>query len=279
MPWAIFFRPSGAAVLAVYAAGFYRRDSLDTEPPAALANLRLAGNNRLLDGIALFSGGAVMRISEMEAHYDQYIALEGRIRAMVENREFPAVFSVCVESFQHIIPAIKYRKKRGIEPETPNLLAFGTICKYAPPLFEHAVLEALAEFVKSERVLARHENDFSQEIEAAMGREEIARIVWNHIERQPAALQKNLREDLGVDQDAAIAIVELWDQLGVIVRAQEERTYRLQFLCLLDAEVEGICLACGVRGRGRKELFFKSTSCTKCGNKGYHHIVYSQFQL
>jgi hypothetical protein len=145
-----------------------------------------------------------MKISEMEAHHDQYLALEGQIRAMVDDRGFPEVFLVCVSSFPHIVPAIKYRKHRGINPEAPSLLAFGTICKYAPPLFEHSALEALADFVKSERVLARNDNGYLQSAESALAQEEVARLVWNHIERQPGAIQRDLRKELGIDQDNVV---------------------------------------------------------------------------
>ena len=218
-----------------------------------------------------------MKISEMEVHHDQYLALEARIRAMVDSRKFPDVFSVCLASFPNIVPAIKYRKQRGIEPETPNLLAFSTICKCAPPLFEHTALESLAEFVKSERVLARHANDYVQDIEAALSQEEIARSLWDHLERQPGALQRDLCKELGIDQDTAVAIVELWEQLGVISRRQEDNSYRLYFRSRFDAEAEGVCPACGVRGKGCKELFFKPTSCKKCGAEGYYHITYADF--
>jgi hypothetical protein len=90
-----------------------------------------------------------MKIAEMEAHHDAYVGSERTIRAMIENLEFPAVFSACVASFPHIVPAINFRKKRAIEPHTPALLAFATICKYAPVLFEHSAIVELFDFVKS----------------------------------------------------------------------------------------------------------------------------------
>jgi hypothetical protein len=86
-----------------------------------------------------------MKIAELEAHHAACVDAERSIRAMVENREFPAVLSFCVESFPHILPAIQFRKKREMTPEIPALLAFTTICRYAPPLFEHAVIESLSQ--------------------------------------------------------------------------------------------------------------------------------------
>ena len=111
---------------------------------------------------------------------------------MLENREFPAIFSVCVETFPHIVPAIQYRKKREIEPEMPDWLAFEVICKYAPPLFEHSVMESLSEFIKSTRLLTKHENDYLKAIESALKHEEITRSLWSRIEKQPNVLQRDI---------------------------------------------------------------------------------------
>ena len=66
-----------------------------------------------------------MKIAEMEDHHNEFMALEARVQAMSGKGEFPAVFSACEASFPHIVPAIKYRKKREIQPETPNWSSFG----------------------------------------------------------------------------------------------------------------------------------------------------------
>ncbi len=214
-----------------------------------------------------------MRIAEMETHHSEFIAAERAIRTMVGKREFPAVFSVCEASFPHIAPAIKYRKKREIHPETPELASFRIICKYAPPLFEHAILESLLDFVKSTRVLAKHENDYTQAIERAIEDEEIARSLWSHIEARPGFLQRHIREELGVSRQSAVAMVEIWEELGVIRREEHNRSYRLSFRSQLDQPVEGLCPACGIRGKGPKVAFLKALSCQKCGASGYYHIV------
>jgi hypothetical protein len=215
-----------------------------------------------------------MKKSEMEDHHDQHVALEDKIRRMSDNRDFPAVFSVCVESFPHIVPAIKFRKQEGIAPETPRLLGIAVICKYAPSLFAHSYMEQLLDFLKSTRPLAKHENRYLEDAEAAFGREETARVIWNHVERHPGTLQRDISKVLGIDHDAAVEIVDIWEHLGVIVRQKESSSYGLQLRTQLDAEVEGFCLACGVHGKGRKELFFKSMPCKRCGSDGFYHIRY-----
>ncbi len=216
-----------------------------------------------------------MKMGELEAHHDSCADLERTIRAMVQSREFPAVFATCTASFEHIVPAISFRKKRGLTPETPNLLAFTTICKYAPPLFEHAAIESLDEFVRSSRVLAQH---YISSVEAARSHENIAHKLWNHLEKHPGTLQYDIHTELGVIQEFAAEIVELWEELGVIDRRPEDRTYRLWFRTRLDVEVQGVCQQCGVRGTGRKELFLKPLKCRRCGTDGYYHIEYADLK-
>lgn len=219
-----------------------------------------------------------MRIAEMEQHHDQYMALEARIRTMEVNHEFPRVFAVCEASFPHLVPALSFRKKRGIEPETPEFLSLLVICRYAPVLFEHEILESAAAFVKSTRVLAKHDSDYERMIQAALEREEAARVLWDCLEEQPGVLERDVHERLGIPRDRVLAVVERWEHLGIVVRAPKHDGLRLFLQSRLDAETEGVCPACGVRGKGRKELFFKPMPCRKCGAEGYYHIASTDLQ-
>ncbi len=221
-----------------------------------------------------------MKISEMEYHHVEYTSLEDNIKAMLDKREFPAIFSVCVESFPHIVPAIRYRKKREITPEMPDWTAFDVICKYAPPLFEHVAIESLFEFVKSTRMLAKHEKGYLQaSVETAIEHEEIARVLWNSIEQQPDALQKDIFGILKSNhQVGAEIIIDIWEQFGVIIRHNNGFDFRIRLRTRLDEVVEGRCHNCGVQGKGRKELFFKSISCQKCGYDNYYYIKYPDSQ-
>ena len=202
-----------------------------------------------------------MKIGELEAHHDDYAESERTIHAMVENSEFPKVFSVCTDSFPHIVPAIKYRKKKNITPDIPNFLAFTTIWKYAPPLFEHTAIESLFEFIKSSRVLTQSEKNFLDSIDAARKREQLAHQLWNHLENHPGMLQRDIHTKLGVVQKDAVNIVELWEELGIVDRQSENGSFWINFCTRLDTEAVGLCLNCGVRGKGRKELFLRSVAC------------------
>jgi hypothetical protein len=219
-----------------------------------------------------------MRIAEMEEHHDEFTALQHKIKTMVANRKFPAVFADCLASFPHIVPAIKYRKRKGITPEMPALQSFSVICKYAPPLFEYFFIESLSAFVGSTRLLAKHDNDYCQTINGALQRIEIARALWNRLEQQPGVLQRDIFPEILGNRAAIVEILDVWEQLGVIIRRQEQDTYTLCLRSRFDVEAEGVCQACGVHGKGRKELFFKIISCQKCGAKGYYHLKYTDPQ-
>jgi uncharacterized protein (DUF983 family) len=217
-----------------------------------------------------------MRISELEAHHDAFIESDRTIRAMVNNADFPAVLVVCIESFPHIVPAINFRKRREVTPEIPALLALTTICRYAPPLFEHSAIESLRQFIKTARVLLQSEKNLSHAADAARNGERVAHVLWNYLERHPGTLQRDIHSNLGVAQDDAVNTIEVWEELGIVERRPEGRSYRLDFRTHLDAEVAGLCPNCGVRGRGRKELLFRSARCQKCGTEGHYHIEYGK---
>jgi hypothetical protein len=214
-----------------------------------------------------------MKIAEMEAHHNAYADLEKRIATMVADRDFPEVFVACEESFQHIVPASQFRKKRGIRPEVPRLLSFTVTCKYAPAVFEHAAIESLLDFVRSTRLLARHENGYLRSVEAALAREEVARLLWNHLEREPGFLQRDIGNTLGLSQEAAVAVLEIWEELGLVARRSHEGSYALHLRGGLDSTATGMCHSCGVTGTARKELFLRPISCKRCGTEGYYLIV------
>lgn len=218
--------------------------------------------------------GSIMKIAELEAHHEACVHAERTIRSMVERREFPGVFSVCIASFEHILPAIKCRKKRDITPHIPSIFAFTTISIYAPPLFEHSAIESLLEFVRSSRVLVQSEDSLLDVVGDAMKRELLAQKLWNHLDRNPGTLQRDVTTELGIAQEDATKVIEIWEELGIVDRKPDDGCYRLQFHTRIGMEAVGMCPKCGVRGKGRKELFFQPVTCQKCGITGQYHIDY-----
>lgn len=217
-----------------------------------------------------------MRKAELEDHHNQYLVKEGRIREMAQHREFPAVFAVCTDAFVHMLPAMKWRKQAGITPETPEFLCFSVICTYAPPLFEHTVLESLYQFVSGTRQLARHDNGYLIVSEAALKQEEVARALWHCIEHRPALPQRELSELLCVPDKTIASIVSVWKQLRIIRCDHHGNDQRLFLRTRLDAHVVGVCQHCGAKGKGRKEQFLQPVKCGKCMEVAYCHVRFDE---
>lgn len=214
-----------------------------------------------------------MKIAELEAHHDEYTDLEMAISTMLRDRQFPAVFSVCEESLPHIVPAIKFRKKRDMHPVTPRLLALTVVCKYGPPLFEHAVVESFFDFAKSNRVIAKYEDGFLELVEAALVREETARLLWNELYSNPGSLQRDISSKPEFNHRREVGILEVWAELGIISHEAKGNSYESSLRFSPDALTEGMCPVCGVHARGRREAFYRPGTCKKCGNEGYYHIL------
>lgn len=216
-----------------------------------------------------------MKKAEMEAHYAAYLSCETNIRVMLDHRHFPNVLSACLESLAHVVTAIKYRKQWGDGKDTADLLPFGVICRYAPALFEHEPLERLLDFVRSERGLGPNRGAFVEAATAAWEREEKARLLWNHLAHWPETAERTVHELIGIDRPSGTEIIEVWVDLGLVIRGQAAGGPVLRLASQLSDEMEGICPSCGAIGRGRRELFFKPSVCQRCGTQGYYHIKYA----
>ena len=214
-----------------------------------------------------------MRIAEMEDHHEILMALESKIQVMLSDRDFPAVFDACEETFPHIVPSIQFRKKREIVPQTPDLFSFLAIVKYAPLLFEHWIIESFAAFISETRFLARHENNYPSHAQTALELEETARILWNKLEQEPGYLSQNIQRDFIVDKSITDSLLETWEELGVIVCRETDKGRAIYLHSCAIVKAEGICHTCGTRGKGRKELFYKPVPCTKCGTTDYFCIT------
>jgi hypothetical protein len=153
------------------------------------------------------------------------------------------------------------------------LLSFHTIFRFAPPLFEHSVLDAALSFIKSMRQLSKHENGYLHAAVAAIEREELARLLWNQIEREPGISQRNLCASVHTDSKSVTQIIEIWWEFGLIVREAAHGSANLTLKTRMNDDTDGMCPSCGVRGKGRKELFLRSIVCRRCGSEVYYHIA------
>ena len=142
-------------------------------------------------------------------------------------------------------------------------------------LFEHEVIQALLAFICSTRLLAKHADGYQSAAELALKREDVAWQVWNHLERHPGTGYDEITRGVRTGVDLVPDILLTWEALGILSRSNKDGLNRFFFRSSLDLEVEGVCYGCGVRGKGRKELFYKPTRCKVCGHEGHYHIRFS----
>ncbi len=71
------------------------------------------------------------------------------------------------------------------------------------------------------------------------------------------------------------SVLQVWEEFGVVLRIQNANSHRLYIRSDLDAKTEGMCPACGLRGKALKQRFFKPIMCQKCETEGYFHIKYT----
>jgi hypothetical protein len=215
-----------------------------------------------------------VKISEMEQCHESYLAAEAEIRERVERREFPAVFDPCRKSFDQIGPAVQFRRRREISPEFPPLTPLDVVLTYAPPLFERTVLESLVDWLRaSRRILAAHPTNYWDLANAALAQEDAVRTAWNEIARQPGVVLADLLARLPVIRSGIERTLPIWETLGIVVCQRHGLDTRLCLRTRLDEEIEAVCPACGVRGRGKKEILWRNTTCKKCGASGHYHLV------
>jgi hypothetical protein len=217
-----------------------------------------------------------MKKAELEGHFRAYETLVETIQTMVGNRRIRGALSTCLSSFPHVVPMTMYRKREGMEPDFPELVPFDAILRYAPPLFEHATIQSLQEFAQTTRQLSRHPNEYAKAIEAALEREDLARRVWNRVERDPGVMQDDLCRHLGVSENRLLEIVGPWEYLGVARRKRDGTDWKLRLVSCLDEQMVGVCPVCGTAGRGQRSTLFCQVPCKGCGTTGYYHMKYPE---
>ena len=97
--------------------------------------------------------------------------------------------------------------------------------------------------------------------------------LWEHLEKRPDARQDELRQDLGGDQNRWRRMSETWEEMGVVRRTPEGRSYRLTLVTRMDQTVFGKCPSCGVIGKTSKTKLMDDVTCPKCQTVGKFVIL------
>jgi len=212
-----------------------------------------------------------MKISEMKRHCDIYLKLAQEICQLGINGKISEMLEKSLKAFPHIDPVLQLYKKGKMGP-TPDLVPIDMICDYAPLIFEHEKLIALQDFINSTRRLAKYDKkNLPNQVNRALKKEKTAWELWNHLESNPNCDEKDLHKIIKVKQDYLAWVIGRWASLGVIVREKLLDSYKIKLTTNLEEEIVGVCIACGVKGTGKKSAFLKTEECPKCKNKSRFH--------
>lgn len=184
-----------------------------------------------------------------------------------------SVFDVCVNAFEHVIPALRFWAKQHPEEMFPPVAPFQTICSYGPPLFAHDAIEAMISHINSSRYLNRPEFPFVEMTGDVQKREIDAVTLWSWIETNPGGLEQALWHQTGVAQRTGVAILNSWVELGAVRRTPYEDSWNLSFASDLSAQVIGMCPNCGLRGKARREVLYGPIACQRCGVETFYHLL------
>ena len=215
-----------------------------------------------------------MRKAELESHHSSYSASEAQIRELLDAGEYPRALHLSPLTFEHMVPALKYRKSNDEELDDDEILPLEVICAHAPYLFEHAIIELAQQHVKGTRSLSKHPRGYVDKLEKAIESEEVARRLWNSLAAEPNVKVRSLFHRFDDVRPVANHVLHYWQHLGVIQGHDATHESAIALCTTLDAEVGVICPGCGAKGRGRKEQVFKSIVCNRCGTHGYAHAVF-----
>ncbi len=207
-----------------------------------------------------------MRKSELLAHHQSFVDNETQVGERVQVRDFYGAIFVASRSLDHITPYLKVRRQSGESDDCP-LFPFEIICRFAPPLFDHASIELLRSFTHATRQLGKRRQSLIAMLEQASHEMDVNRLLWNLIERHPGVPLNRTKFNSSA---SAMAAVSFWESLGIV--SVEKATGAVGFVTSLSGLTEGMCPSCGARGKAAKEAFFRAVTCPKCKAVDFLHL-------
>ena len=202
--------------------------------------------------------------ADLEAHQKKYQDLMAKARLAEREGLHTQAVEFALSSLDYIDGMMQYERRYN-EKEFESIRTIEMILKYAPLLLDFPSLGKLEELLKKWRRIERNTSE-SLGDKLFQGRELmwIAHRLWNHIERNPEARQDELCQCLDGDQDQWRSIAEVWEEMGLLRRTQEERSYRLALTTRMGELVHGKCPSCGETVEAPKGMFLEEMACPEC---------------
>lgn len=217
-----------------------------------------------------------MKKSEMEEHYAAYHANMATARAAEASGLYRAAVNAASTAWEYIDGMMQYEQKY-LDREFGGVPAIDLVLKYSPMLLDIRRLGILRDLLKSRKRIDRNaSSDLAEELEEAFAKTNQNYRLWSFLQHHPDVRQDELPEVLGGDQEYRRTVIRFWEQLGIVSRIPDGRSYRLLLVAPLGRAVSGKCPACGEIHEAPKRAFFEAIDCPACGEQSHFVLIASE---
>jgi len=207
-----------------------------------------------------------MTKAEMQVCQTQYHDHLAAAQLALKEKRYRDTVDSAVASWPYIDGMMQYERKYE-EQTFRSVESIDIVARYAPLLLDRKSVDSLEALVKDQRRIDKHTtNDLRQLISTARSVLGDAYRLWTCLETFSGARQDELRQMLQGDQERWRYIAESWEEMGVLVRRSEGRSYLLYLATVMSDLTHAKCRVCGSVAKERKRRFLQRSICMQCGS-------------
>ena len=214
-----------------------------------------------------------MKKADMEIDNKAYQMLLSKAKDAEREGLLNIAMKAALESWNFIDGMMQYQR-RYEQQEFTSITTIHMILRYAPLLLDAKSLDHLEELLNDYRRIERNTSDSLVEklVESRAKLKDNHRL-WHLLEYNSDVRMRNLRSELGGDQDYWRMVCERWEKMGLIIRTPVDGSYELELATRLGQLVTAKCFGCGSLVEAPKAMFFETFHCDTCESATNHVIL------
>ena len=205
-----------------------------------------------------------MKKAEMEHHRAEYHALMSKARAAKKEGLYREAVDAAFSSWEFIDGMMQY-ERRYEGREFDGIEGINVVLQYAPLLLDFDSLDKLESLLKDYRRIDKNTSESLRDrLEKGRSLMRDVHRMWDHLERHPGAMQDDLTQTLGGEQEQWQSVAEDWEKMGLLRRTPDGGSYRLALATRMGEVVPAKCSACGAVSMAPKSMLLENTTCPHC---------------